>query len=113
MADQTDSFIREVQEDIRREQIAQIWARYGTYIIAAGVLIVAAVGAYKYAEYQRVSAAETSGARYEEAVRLATSGKAEDAQRALDAIIKEAPTGYSTLARIRAAGAMADRKSVV
>lgn len=107
MADQTDTFIREVQEDIRREQIAQIWAGYGTYIIAAAVLIVAAVGAYKYAEYQRIHAAESSGTRYEEAVRLAAGGKTEDAQKALDAIIKDAPAGYSALARIRAAGAMA------
>ena len=29
MADRTDSFIREVEEDLRREQFLRLWQRYG------------------------------------------------------------------------------------
>lgn len=107
MADQTDSFLREVQEDIRREQLAQVWSRYGTYIIAAAILVVVAIGAYKYREHQRIAAAEAAGIRYEAAVRLAADGKMQDAQKALDDIVKDGPSGYGTLAQIRLAGALA------
>jgi hypothetical protein len=107
MADQTDSFLREIQEDIRREQMAQIWSRYGTYIIAAAALIIVAVAGYQYVQYQRSSAAQTAGARFEEALRLASSGKSAEAQQMLDGIVKESPRGYGALARLRVAGDMA------
>jgi hypothetical protein len=107
MADHTDTFIREVDEDMRREQFARIWERYGVFIVAAAVLLVAAVAGYKYMEYRRISAAEASGARYEAAAKLATSGKIEDATKAFEAIAKDAPAGYASLSRLRVAGALA------
>lgn len=47
MADHTDSFMREVEEELRREQFLRIWQSYGTYLVAAAVLLVLAVGGYK------------------------------------------------------------------
>jgi len=70
MADRTDTFIREVEEDLRREQFLRLWQRYGTYAVAAAVLLVLAIAGYKYREYDRITTAEASGARYEAAARL-------------------------------------------
>ena len=61
MADQTDHFMREVQEEMRRERLAGIWDRYGVFIIAAPALLVLAVGGYKYAEYRSLSARQAAG----------------------------------------------------
>jgi hypothetical protein len=107
MADQTDSFLREVQEDIRRERLVAIWSRYGTYIVAAAVLLVAAVGAYKFAEHRRIQSTEAAAARFEDAVRLATAGKQDAAEKAFAEIAGDAPRGYAALARIRATGLLA------
>ena len=41
MAHENDSFIREVNEELRSDQIKGVWSRYGKLIIAAAVLIAA------------------------------------------------------------------------
>ena len=40
----------EVDEEVRREQLQKLWARYGNYAIAAAVLVVTAVTARHRAE---------------------------------------------------------------
>lgn len=107
MADRTDTFIREIEEDLRRERFLQLWQRYGTYMVAAAVLLVLAIAGYKYREYDRISTAEASGARYEAAVRMATSGKPEEAQTAFDNLAKGSSAGYATLAKLRLAATAA------
>lgn len=107
MADHTDSFIREVQEELRREQFLRLWQRFGTYMVAAAVLLVVAVAGYKYLEYDRTSTAETSGARFEAAVRQAASGKSEEAQKTFENLAKGSSAGYATLARLRLAATAA------
>jgi hypothetical protein len=107
MADGTDTFIREVQDELRREQLTRIWERYGTYIIAAVVLLVAAVAGYKYLEYYRISAAEAAGASYRAALALDAQGKADEAQKALEAIAGKSSSGYAALAGMRLAAAAA------
>ena len=107
MTDHTDSFIREVQEELRREQFLRLWQRFGTYMVAAAVLLVVAVAGYKYLEYDRTSTAETSGARFEAAVRQAASGKSEEAQKTFENLAKGSSAGYATLARLRLAATAA------
>ncbi len=107
MADRTDTFIREVEEDLRREQFLRLWQRYGTYAVAAAVLLVLAIAGYKYREYDRITTAEASGARYEAAARLTASAKAEEAQKAFEDLAKGSSSGYATLAQLRLAATAA------
>jgi hypothetical protein len=107
MADRTDTFIREVEEDLRREQFQRLWQRYGTFMVAAAVLLVLAVAGYKYREYDRISTAETSGARYEAAARLAATAKAEEAQKVFEDLARGSSVGYATLAKLRLAATAA------
>jgi hypothetical protein len=107
MADQTDHFMREVQDEMRRERLARIWDSYGVFIIAGAVLLVLAVGGYKFAEYRSLGARQAAGLEFEAAARLAAQGKAQDAHQAFETMIKNAPPGYGALARLRNAGAYA------
>jgi hypothetical protein len=102
MTDQRDSLAREIDEELRREQLLKLWEQYGTFIIAAAVLIIAGIGGYKYYEHSRVQAAETAGARFTAAAR---EDKKADAQKALEEVASSAPAGYSALARLRLAAA--------
>lgn len=45
MADESDLLIREVDEDVRRDKLNDLWKRYGRYVIGAAVGIVLAVAA--------------------------------------------------------------------
>lgn len=98
---------REVDEDVRRDKAANLWKRYQTPVFVTAFLIVAATGAWSYYETNRVKVAEAANARFEDAAALASQGKREEAVAAFDAIAKDAPRGYATLARLRAAEELA------
>lgn len=108
MSEQTDTFVREVQEEMRRERLAQLWDRFGAIAIGLAALLVIGVGGYKYAEYRSLNARESASKAFEAATRLASAGKAQEAQQAFETLVKSAPEGYGTLARLRVAGALAE-----
>ena len=113
MADQTDVFVREVQEEMRREKLAGLWDKYGAIFIGLAALLIIGVGGYQYAQYRNLSAREAAGVEFEAAARLAAQGKAQEARQAFEGMIKTAPSGYGALARLRNAGALAaDNKPV-
>ncbi len=59
--DSGDTFLREVDENLRRDQLRDLGRKYGGWLIAAVVLFLAAVGGWLYwQERQRAAAAEQS-----------------------------------------------------
>lgn len=98
-----DEFFREVDEEYRRDRVAQIWKRYNGLIIGAAVLVVALVGGWRYWEHVQESRAQAAAVRYEEALKLSREEKGAEAQAALEALAKEEGGGYGLLARFRLA----------
>jgi len=105
MADDRDSFVREIDEELRREQLLKLWQRYGVHIVAGVALIIAGIGGYKYYDYTRTQAAEAAGLRLALAAREAAQTKKGEAQKALEELAASGPGGYAVLAQLRLAGA--------
>jgi hypothetical protein len=105
MTDQRDSFAREIDEELRREQLLKLWEKYGTYIIAVAALLIVGVGGVKYYQHRNAVAASAAGAQLASAARNAEQDRASEAQKALENLSKSGPAGYSTLARLRLAAA--------
>lgn len=105
MADNDDSLLREVQEELRREQMQKIWQRYNGLILGAAALIVLAVAGYKFLETRRITAAEKGGADFTAAESLSDQKKKDDAAKAFQAIAESGPAGYAALAKLQLAGA--------
>lgn len=104
----TDIFT-EVDEDVRREALAQMWKRYSNYLFAAVFLIIAGVAAWvAYNRWQDSKAAE-AGTAYEAAAKLSDEGKHADAEAAFAKVAAEGTPGYQALARLRAANEIAGR----
>lgn len=101
----------EVDEEVRRDQLKKLWDRYSIYLIAAAVLIVAGIGAWRGYEYWVAQRAAVAGAAFEAAVTLSDQGKHAEAEAAFAKIVTDAPDGYRVLARFRAAAALAQVKS--
>ncbi len=76
-----------------------------SYVLAGAVAIVVGVGGWKFAENRRQVAAETAGASFASAIRAQAENKADEGQKALDAIAKTGTAGYATLAQLRLAAA--------
>ncbi|MBR1169293.1 tetratricopeptide repeat protein [Bradyrhizobium liaoningense] len=102
-------FFNEVDEEVRREQLKKLWDRYSIYFIALMVLVVAAVGGWRAYQYFEGRKAAEAGAVFEKAVELSEQGKHEDAEKAFTELAAKAPSGYRTLARLRAAAEASSR----
>lgn len=107
MADQQDTIFREIDEEMRREQILKLWKDYGTYFVVAAAALILGVGGYQIYLHQQQVAIETSGASYDAAAQMIASGKADEATAALDKIAKDGPAGYAALSQLRLAAAAA------
>lgn len=99
----------EVDEEVRREQLKKLWDKYSIYFIALMVLVVAAVGGWRAYQYFEAKKAAEAGAAFERAVELSEQAKHEDAEKAFAELAAKAPSGYRTLARLRAAAEAASR----
>jgi len=99
----------EVDEEVRREQLKKLWEKYSIYFIALMVLVVAAVGGWRGYQYLEAKKAAEAGAAFEKAVELSEQGKHAEAETAFTDLAAKAPTGYRTLARLRAAAEAASR----
>ena len=100
-------FFREVDEDVRRDQLLDIWKRYQNWIIGAAVLVVIGTGGWRFFDYQRLKSAEAAGGRYAAAEQLLSAGKNSEAAAAFAAVAADAPAGYATLAQLARADALA------
>ncbi len=96
----------EVDEEVRRERLKQLWDRYGLFVIGLVVVVVVGIGAWRGYEWWQAKKAAAAGAQFEHAVNLSDQGKQKQAEAAFDKIAKEAPSGYRTLARFRAAAGL-------
>jgi len=104
-----DSFIREVNEEIRQERARLIWERFGPIAIAAAVLVVLGTAGFVGYEYWTQKQASRSGDAFLQALTLANSGKPDDALAALKTLEADGYGAYPTLARMRAATVLADK----
>lgn len=99
----------EVDEDLRREQLARLWKKHGWLILTVATLIVAAVGGWRGYQYFEAQKAAAAGASFEAAATLADQNKHSEAEAAFARIATEGSAGYRALARLRAAAEAAAR----
>jgi hypothetical protein len=99
---------REVDEEVRRDQLASIWSKYSIVIIGAALLLIGSVAGWRYYEYQGQKAAEAAGTSLDAAIRqLRDPDTASEGETAMAAIAKGDARGYAIIARFRAASALA------
>ena len=104
-----DSFIREVNEELRQDQARALWDRYGPYAIALAIVVVLATGAWVGWEYWTERRANASGDEFSQALTLAEEGNHTEALAALTRLEEEGFGSYPILARMRAATVLAQQ----
>ena len=104
-----DSFIREVDEELRQDRARDLWRRYGIWAIAGAVAIVAGTAGIRGYQYWVESRANASGDAFLQAMTLANDGKSDEALKALAGLEKDGYGAYPVLARMRAATVRAEK----
>lgn len=106
---------REIDEELRRDNLVKLWRQYSRYIIAAVVLVLAiAAGIVAWRNHQ-LAARQAVSVRYTAAMQLLRQGKDADAAKIFEAVARE-DSGYATLADFEAADLAVksgDRKAAI
>ena len=93
-----ESFYREVDEELRREQLTSTWKRYGKWILAGVVLFLAAIAGYLYWQQQRQERAGETGEQVTAIFEDIQAGKTKGVEGKLDTLAKDAGPGYRAAA---------------
>ncbi|PWJ92609.1 MULTISPECIES: tetratricopeptide repeat protein [Mesorhizobium] len=107
-----DSFIREVNDEIRREQAQALWDRFGPALIVVAILVVLGTAAFVGYRYWDETRANRSGDAFSQALKLANDGKSDEALTALDQLEKDGYGAYPLLARMRGATVKANKGDI-
>ena len=98
-----EEFDREVDEELRREQMKKIWDQFGPWMIGLAVLIVAVTAGFKGWDYWTNLQSAKSSDRFLVASSLTADGKHDEALTALIALKADGYGGYPVLAGFRIA----------
>jgi hypothetical protein len=104
----TDIF-REIDEELRRDNAAKLWKRYGNYVIAVVLVIVVGTAAVViWRDYQSGLRQQQSLA-YSGAIAAADNTSPEAGLQALAPLVAEGTPPYSVLARFESAALLAEQ----
>jgi len=105
--DPGESFIREVDEEYRRDKLAQFWSRYGRWLLIAVGLFLVALAAYLYWREERQQSAGEIGSEFLQAADRLEAGNTKAAAPTLAKAVTADQPGYETLGRLGQAAAAA------
>ncbi len=93
-----EAFLREVDEELRREQLAGFGRRWGMWVLAAIVIGLAAFGGWLYWQHRQELAAGTEGEQLAAAYQLLGQDQPAKAQPILSTLGRSDRDGYRALA---------------
>ena len=102
-----ENFIREIDEELRSDQMRALWKNFGPWIIALAVLLVVGVAGWEGWQWWNNSNAARSSDQFYSALNLADGTDVAAAQQALDGVEAEGSGSYPLLARFREAALLA------
>jgi hypothetical protein len=102
-----ESLFREVDEEVRRQKLQELWRRWGNLVVAISFAVIAVVAGYKGWQYWELKQSEQAARKYFAAVALADQGKAEEAVKQFADLATGGHRGYGLLARMSMAAQLA------
>ncbi|WP_404333961.1 tetratricopeptide repeat protein [Sphingomonas sp. MMS12-HWE2-04] len=106
-----EAFVREVDEEYRREQMLGIWRRYGRLIVGGVVVALLALAGFLFWQHHRESNAGVQGEQFDLALQKA-EGAPDQAATELAKIAKEGgDTGYAAIAKLAEGGLLLQKNN--
>ena len=92
-------FMREVDEELRRDEMMAFGRRYGAWIVALVVVALLALGGTLYWRYHQEKVAGEQGEQFQAAIDSMGSGKPDDAAKPLATLAQSGKDGYRAMAQ--------------
>ncbi len=93
-----EAFLREVDDELRRDQAIHVWRRYGVAMIAGVVVALIALAAFLFWQHRREQAAGREGEQLQIAYDALASNDTRAAAEPLAALTQSGRDGYRVLA---------------
>lgn len=87
--DSSDTFVREVEENIRRDQAQEFARKYGSWLIGGVVLFLAAVAGWIYWQNRQLEKAAVQSEQLSQIYADIGAGKTGDVQQRLDQVARD------------------------
>lgn len=104
-----EAFLREVDEELRREQIQAMWKRYGLFALGGILLLLAAFAGFLVWRAETLKKAEAQGERMGLVLADLQANRTTDAGKKADVLIAEGGPGYRVAALFTKAAIAADK----
>lgn len=99
-----ETFLREVDDELRRDELVSFWRRWGRWLIGGALALLAAWGGYLWWENQQLVAAGREGEKMASVIADLTEGKEAAVPAKLAELAKAKGAGYRAAAMMTQAG---------
>lgn len=106
------AFLREVDDELRRETLAGFWTRYGRWLLVAVVAALVAFAGYLFWQHRQNGQADAAAEELTGALRALGEGKAVEAKPRLAKLAASPIEGVRAAALLAQAGALADARDL-
>lgn len=107
-----EAFLREVDEELRRDELQSLWKRFGRLIIGGIVLVLAAWGGWLYWQDRETKAAGLEGEQLSQALDDLQSGNPDAALAKLAPLAQSKQVGYRASAKMAQAAVAMERSDL-
>lgn len=107
-----DSFLREVDEELRRDQLSGFWKRWGRWVVAAIGLGLAALAGWLIWQDRQYKAASVESEQLDDALSKATTGNDAGTRKALEPLKTSSNEGYRATALLTDAALLLQKKDL-
>lgn len=95
-----EAFLREVDEELRRDQMRDFWTRRGLVVLALVIIGLAAFGGWLFWQHRQTTQQEQQGERFSTALDDIGAGQREKAVPVFADLAKEGTPGYRAMAKM-------------
>ena len=99
-----EAFLREVDEELRRDELQSLWKRFGRLAIASILLVLGTWGGWLYWQDRQTKAAGVEGEQLAQALDDLQSGSVDSAAVKLSTLTDSQHEGYRASAKLAQAG---------
>lgn len=94
-----EAFLREVEEDLRRDRMLAIWRNYGRWLVLAAILGIAAFGGWLWWQEQNKTQTGVVGEQFQEAIDALGANQVAKAEPLLKQVAESDIDGFVSQAR--------------
>ncbi len=98
---QRRALLREVDEEVRNDELKALWKKYRFYVISAAILALLGAFVFEGIKYYKQEVSAQDSIAFTRALNAAVAGDVTSARVDLEAVMKDRATGYAELAALR------------